>query len=128
MRQLKFPTYEYIKSLPKICKKSEYKYNIGLPLEYEWKLFNTPISVEGTLSYNLDGSGYIFFDVYESGYSGENSLGLALKLNKTNYAKLCNHAQRVYESFYEALDKDCSADWEDYTDIINDNAKKYRII
>lgn len=114
MRQLKFPTYEYIKSLPKICKESEYKYLIGLPNEYEWKLFDTPTSVEGVLSYNLDGSGYIFFDVYEGGYSGENDLGLAVKFNKSNYQKLCKHAQNIFDGFYEALDRDCSDSWENY--------------
>lgn len=119
MRQLKFPEYEYIKSLPTICTKSENDYDIGLPLEYEWKLFDTPVSVEGTLSYNLDGSGYIFFDVWEDGYTGQNDLGLAVKLNKANYKKLCKHAQNIFEGFYEALDKDCSADWEDYLSEVN---------
>ena len=119
MRQLKFPTYEYIKSLPKICTKSEYKYNIGLPLEYEWKLFDTPVSVEGVLSYNLDGSGYIFFDVLESGYTNENNLGVAVKFNKTNYMKICKHAQNIFEGFYETLDRDCSDGWEDYINEVN---------
>ena len=119
MRQLKFPTYDYIKSLPKVCTKSKYKYLIGLPNEYEWTLFNTPTSVVGTLSYNLDGDGYIHFDVWESGYTGENDLGLAVKFNKVNYAKLCRHAQNIFEGFYEALDRDCSADWEDYIHEVN---------
>ena len=119
MRQLKFPTYEYIKSLPKTCTKSEYKYNIGLPLEYEWKIFDTPTSIQGTISYNLDGSGYIFFDVWELGYTGENNLGLAVKFGKNNYKKLCKHAQNIFEGFYEALDRDCSDEWEDYINEVN---------
>jgi hypothetical protein len=114
MRQLKFPEYEYIKSLPKICTKSEYNYEIGLPLEYEWKLFDTPVNVRGTLSYNEDGSGYICFDVWEDGYTGQNDLGLAVKLNKANYKKLCKHAQIIFNSFIEALDRDCSYTWVDY--------------
>ena len=114
MRQLKFPEYEYIKSLPKVCKNSEYDYEIGLPLEYEWKLFDTPVDVEGVLKYNLDGSGYIFFDVMEAGYCDQNTLGLAVKFNKANYKKLCKHAQNIFDGFYEALDRDCSTYWEDY--------------
>ena len=114
MRELKFPTYEYIKSLPTICEESEHEYLIGLPLEYEWKLFYTPVSAEGILSYNLDGDGYIYFDVWENGYTGMNDLGLAVKFNKTNYKKLCKHAQYIFNGFYEALGRDCSADWEDY--------------
>ena len=114
MRQLKFPPYEYIKSLPTVCTESEYDYEIGLPLEYDWKLFDTPTSVHGSLSYNEDGSGFIFFDVWEGGYTGENDLGMRCKLNKANYAKICKHAQRVFEDFYRELDKDCSWQWEKY--------------
>ena len=108
MRQLKFPPYEYIKSLPKWDKEED------VPLRYCWRLFDTPTSVCGTLSYNEDGSGFIFFDVWEGGYTGQNYLGLTLKFNKVNYAKICKHAQEVLEDFYRALDKDWSASWEKY--------------
>lgn len=109
MRQLKFPTYEYIKSLPKTSKDyKDYYY------EYNWKLFATPTGDEGVISYNLDGEGWIYFDVFEDDYSEENSLGLTLKFNKANYAKICKHAQHVYEEFCKALDKDYSQDWEKY--------------
>ena len=114
MRQLKFPSYEYIKSLPRTIKESEDKYEIGLPLKYEWTLFDTPIYTPGVLSYNDDGSGYIFFDVWEGGYTGMNDLGLALKFNKSNYAKICKHAQNVYEEFYRELNVDYSDSWEKY--------------
>ena len=114
MRQLKFPTYEYIKSLPCICKESEYNCEIGLPLEYSWTLFDTPASVYGRFSYNEDGSGWIFFDVMESGYCDHNNLGMRCKFNKVNYAKICQHAQRVFEDFYRALDTDWSDSWENY--------------
>ena len=108
MRQLKFPPYEYIKSLPKWDKEED------LPKQYRWLLFDTPTSVHGTLSYNEDGDGFLYFDVWEGGYTGENYLGLALKCNKANYAKICKHAQEIFEEFYEALDEDCSKYWEEY--------------
>ena len=108
MRQLKFPTYEYIKSLPLTNKEDEIN-------EYDWTLFETPTSVYGRFSYNEDGTGYLYFDVMEDGYCDHNRLGLGLKFNKQNYSKLCKHAQKVFESFYEELDKDCSDCWEDYT-------------
>ena len=109
MRQLKFPTYEYIKSLPKHKKDDKDYY-----YEYDWKLFRLPINVEGVISYNLTGEGFIYFDVFEGGYSEVNCFGLALKFNKANYAKICKHAQKVYEEFYKALDEDCSRYWEEY--------------
>ena len=114
MRQLKFPDYEYIKSLPTVCTDSKNKYEVGLPLEYDWTLFHTPTSVYGRFSYNEDGNGYIHFDVMEDGYCDHNRLGKGVKFNKANYTKLCKYAQEVFESFYTALDYDCSAGWEDY--------------
>lgn len=109
MRQLKFPTYEYIKSLPKTFKNNKDYY-----YEYDWKLFATPTGDEGVISYNLNGEGWIYFDVFEDGYSGVNSLGLTLKFNKANYAKICKHAQKVFEEFYKALDEDYSQYWKKY--------------
>ena len=85
-----------------------------MPKLYRWRLFDTPTSVCGTLSYNEDGCGFIFFDVWENGYTGQNYLGLALKFNKANYAKICKHAQKVFEEFYRKLDKDYSWQWEKY--------------
>ena len=114
MRQLKFPEYEYIKSLPKCQRKDKDIY-----YEYRWKLFDTPVDAEGVLSYNLDGSGFIFFDVFEGGYSNMNDFGLAVKFNKKSYTKLCKHAQNIFEGFYEALDRDCSNEWEDYINEVN---------
>ena len=108
MRHLDFPSYEYIKSLTKFEKDRE------TSREYRWLLFDTPVSVQGTISYNEDGEGYIFFDVWENYYTGQNDLGLSLKFNKTNYKAICRHAQEVFESFYKALDRDCSSEWEDY--------------
>ena len=116
MRHLKFPTYEYIKSLP--------RHRVGdedAVLEYAWRLFELPIDADGTLSYNEDGDGYIRFDVFEGGFSGMNRLDLALKFNKTNYGKICKHAQEVFESFYHALDTDWSASWEKYGENNNEN-------
>lgn len=109
MRQLKFPTYEYIKSLPK-----ENKAHDGYYYEYDWKLFATPTGDEGIISYNIEGEGWIYFDVFEDGYSEVNHLGLVLKFNKVNYLKICKHAQKVYEEFYKALDEDYSQYWEKY--------------
>lgn len=106
MRQLKFPPYEYIKSLPRKRNGSD-MFN-----EYTWKLFDTPVRVYGRFSYNEDDSGWIFFDVMEGGYCDRNSLGMRCKLNKANYAKICKHAQKVYEEFYRELDRDCSWQWE----------------
>ena len=106
MRRLKFPPYEYIKSLPTWDKEKD------LPREYDWLLFDTPTSVHGSLSYNEDDSHFVFFDVWEGGYTGENDLGMRCKLNKTNYAKICKHAQKVFEEFYRELDKDYSWQWE----------------
>lgn len=108
MRQLKFPSYEYIKSLPTYDKDTD-TYE-----KYDWLLFQTPADVYGRFSYNEDGEPYIYFDVMEGGYTGKNYLGRSVKFNKSNYAKLCNHAQKVFESFYEALDEDCSKYWDEY--------------
>ena len=106
MRQLKFPTYEYIKSLPTGGQDGDF---FG---EYTWTLFHTPTSVYGRFSYNEDDSGWIFFDVMEDGYCDHNNLGMQCKFNKANYAKICKHAQKVYEDFYRELDKDYSWQWE----------------
>ena len=43
-----------------------------------------------------------------------NYLGKALKFNKSNYAKICKHAQNVLDDFYRALDADYSTSWEKY--------------
>lgn len=113
MRQLKFPSYEYIKALPKFEEDHE------VPREYRWVLFDTPTSTYGTMSYNEDGEGYLFFDVWEDGYTGMNDLGISRKFNKTNYKTVCKHAQEVFESFYKTLDADCSWMWEDYNELGN---------
>ena len=107
MRQLKFPEYEYIKSLPKRNSKGHW-------FTYSWTLFDTPTDVYGRISYNEDDDNFIFFDIMEDGYCDHNTLGLSVKFNKANYKKLCKHAQKIFESFYEALDKDCSVYWKDY--------------
>lgn len=107
MRKLKFPSYEYIKSLPRFNEDDD-TYN-----KYDWLLFQTPVDVYGRFSYNEDGEPYICFDVMEDGYSEMNDLGMSVKFNKSNYAKLCNHAQKIFESFYEALDEDCSKYWDE---------------
>ena len=109
MRQLKFPPYEYIKSLPKVDEDDDDCF-----IKYDWVLFTTPVDVYGRLSYNEDDSGYIYFDVMEDGYCDQNQFGIGLKFNKKNYAKLCKHAQKVFESFYKELDTDCSEQWEKY--------------
>lgn len=108
MRQLKFPPYEYIKSLPKTEEGTDFF------KDYYWTLFDTLTSVYGRLSYNEDGSGFLFFDILEGGYVDKNNLGLALKCNKANYAKICKHAQKVFEDFYRELDVDYSDQWEKY--------------
>ena len=107
MRKLKFPSYEYIKSLPTYDKDTDtYK-------EYDWLLFQMPTSTYGRFSYNEDGEPYIYFDVMECGYCDKNYLGMSVKFNKVNYEKICKHAQKVFESFYEALDEDCSENWDE---------------
>lgn len=105
MRQLKFPRYEYIKSLPTYDKDTD-TYE-----EYDWTLFETPVDVYGRFTYNEDGEPYIHFDVMEYGFCDTNNLGMCVKFNKANYTKICKHAQKVFEIFYEELDKDCSDYW-----------------
>lgn len=100
MRQLTFPTYEYIKSLPVEDKET------GCYHRYNWILFETPMRVDGRLTYNDNDSRMIYFDVYEGGYAGMNTLGIELNLTKANYAKVCKHAQKVFEGFYKTLDED----------------------
>ena len=99
MRKLKFPSYKYIKSLPR-------------GEEYDWILFETPASAYGQIRYNEDSSGWIYFDVVEYGYVETNNLGLALKFNKTNYEKICEHAQEVFDDYYDYLEKDCTYMWD----------------
>lgn len=100
MRQLTFPTYEHIKSLPREDEET------GFYHDYYWLLFETPVNVDGRLTYNDGDRGMISFDVFEGGYSGMNGLDMELKFTKANYAKVCKHAQRVFEDFYKALDED----------------------
>lgn len=107
MRQLKFPSYEYIKSLPTYSKDTD-TYE-----DYDWLLFETPTSVYGRFSYNEDDNHHIYFDVMEDGYCDHNTLGMCVKFNKANYKKICKYAQEVFESFYEALDEDCSEYWDE---------------
>ena len=118
---LSFPPYEWIKALPK-TKLTHYRErdtgkikSSTLPQEYEFTLFRTPVSVYGRLSYNEDGDGFINFDVMESGYCGENSLGKCLKFNKVNYRKICDYAQKVYEYFQQTLLEDTSYSWSGKT-------------
>lgn len=104
MRKLKFPSYEYIKSLPTYDEDN----NVGK--EYDWMLFDTPINIWGILHYK-GGKNYIRFDFYVGGYT-EDDFCWSGRLNEENYKKLCKHAQKVFESIYEALDEDCSKYWE----------------
>lgn len=100
MRQLTFPTYEHLKSLPTEDKETEcYHY-------YCWTLFETPVNVDGRLTYNDNDSRMLYFDVFEGGYSGMNDFSIGLKLTKSNYVKVCKHAQKVFESFYQELDRE----------------------
>ena len=118
MKELKFPPYEWLKALPlkrEVMRKDTFtgkQYKDEEHCEYKFTLFDTPVFAYGQLSYNEDDSRYVYFDVMESGYSGMNDYGLALKLNKENYKKICEHAQEVYEMFYRELDKDESWQWD----------------
>lgn len=118
MRKLNFPSYEWLKALP-LKRMHTYASRITgetweeeVPCEYKFTLFDTPVDVYGRLSFNEDDSRYLYFDVMEDGYSGRNDWGLALKFNKTNYQKICKHAQEIYEMFYRELDKDMSCQWD----------------
>ena len=118
MKELKFPSYEWLKALPLKRTCTFTNRAIGetwedeVYCEYKFILFDTPVYVYGQLSYNEDDSRYIYFDVMENGYSGMNNLGLALKFNKENYRKICEHAQKVYEMFYKELEADKSWQWD----------------
>lgn len=116
MKELKFPSYEWLKALPL---KRTYTHRNGNDsweteehYEYKFTLFDTPVFVYGQFSYNEDDSRYIYFDVMENGYSNMNNYGLALKFNKKNYQEICKHAQEVYKMFYRELDKDMSWQWD----------------
>lgn len=117
MKQLKFPSYEWIKALPlkrtvtHTDRISGDAWEDEEHCEYKFTLFDTPVYAYGQLSYNEDDSGYIYFDMMENGYSNMNYYGLALKFNKKNYQKICKHAQEIYEMFYRELDKDVSYQW-----------------
>ena len=118
MKELKFPSYEWLKALPlkrEIMRKDTFsgkQYKDEEPCEYKFTLFDTPVNVFGQLSYNENDSRYIFFDVIENWHTNMNNLGIALKFNKVNYQKICKYAQEVYEMFYRELDKDLSYQWE----------------
>ena len=106
MRKLKFPKYEYIKSLPLEDDDECIQY-------YKWDLFSLPINVVGRLSYNVEGDGLIYFDVFENGYTGVNEFTLGHTLTKANYKEICKYAQSVLDEFYAELDVDYSEDdWE----------------
>lgn len=104
MRNLTFPTYEHLKSLPTEDKET------GCYHYYCWTLFETPVNVNGKLTYNDNDSRMLYFDVFEGGYAGMNDLSIGLKFTKSNYAKVCKYAQKVFESFYKALDEDPQRD------------------
>ena len=118
MKELKFPSYEWLKALPLkrtrtfTDRANGETWEDEIHCEYKFTLFDTPVYVYGQLSYNEDDSRYIYFDVMENGYSNMNNLGLALKFNKENYQKICKHAQEIYEMFYRELDKEMSWQWE----------------
>jgi len=120
MKELKFPSYEWLKALPLkrtrtyTDRTSGKSWKDEVHCEYKFTLFDTPVYVYGQLSYNEDDSRHIYFDVIENGYTNMNNLGLALEFNKVNYQKICKYAQEVYEMFYRELDKDVSYQW-DYT-------------
>lgn len=97
--KLKMPPYEWLKSLPK-------------DKGHFITLFDTPTSVYGRITLYEDGFKVIHFDVMECGYCDKNHLGLSLKFNKKNYAKICRHAQEVYANFFFALRCDMSYKWE----------------
>ena len=98
MRKLKFPKYEYIKSLPLEDDDECIQY-------YKWNLFSLPI--------NVDGDGLIYFDVFENGYTGVNEFTIGRTLTKANYKEICKYAQSVLDKFYAELDIDYSEDdWE----------------
>lgn len=117
MRELKFPSYEWLKALPLKRKymhtsRDGDSWEMEEHCEYTFRIFDTPVYVYGQFSYNEDDSKSIYFDVMENGYSDKNSFGLALKFNKKNYNEICKHAQKVYEMFYNELDKDESWQWD----------------
>ena len=117
MKQLQMPPYEWLKALPlkRTVTRSDrngHTWKEKEPCQYSFIVFNTPIFAFGHISYNEDDSRHIFFDVFEQGHTGMNDYGMALKFNKTNYKKICKHAQEVYEMFYRELDKDMSWQWE----------------
>lgn len=117
MKELKFPSYEWLKALPltrTYTHTDRYgdSYELEEYCEYKFTLFDTPVFAYGQLSYNEDDSRYIYFDIMENGYSNMNNYGLALKFNKANYQKICKHAQEMYGMFYRELDKDMSWQWE----------------
>lgn len=102
MRKLKFPSYEYINSLD--FKSKEY---------YDWILFELPVNVYGRFYCACEeGDKIIYFDVVENGECDVNVLGMNFYFNEKNYKEICEHAQKIFESFYKALDKDCSHYWE----------------
>lgn len=116
---LKFPPYEWFKALP--LKREVERFDHGTKkyfkttehCEYTLPLFRTPTSVYGRFSYNEDDSRFIYFDVMEDGYCDHNErLNMRLKFNKTNYEKICKHAQEVYEEFQRDLLSDLSYLWE----------------
>lgn len=120
MKELKFPSYEWLKALPlkrtytHTSRWDGSSYEMEEHCEYDFILFDTPVRAYGRLSYNEDDSRFLYFDVMEDGYSNMNNYGLALKFNKENYKKICKHAQEIYEMFYRELDADKSWQW-DYT-------------
>lgn len=114
--QLKFPTYEWLRALPKVKTVSHVDRSGKLiyqesTCEYSIVLFTTPTSVYGRFSYNEDGDGFLCFDVMEDGFCDHNRFGKALKFNRANYKLLCAHAQHVYEEFQRELFADQSYHW-----------------
>lgn len=115
--KLKFPTYEFLKSLPRTHRVTHVTRQGGIyehdeHLEYSITLFSTPVSVYGRFTLNEDDTGMIFFDVMEDGYCDHNNFGRRMKFNKKNYAAICKYAQSVYDMFINELEQDLSDQWE----------------
>ncbi len=109
--KLKFPTYEYIKSLP-------LKDEGGEDAEYNFVLFKVHEHVYCRFTYNEDGYKGFHLDLMCDGFCDKLLIGCHknfYRMNKKDYKLMCEHAEILYNEIMGNLvnsNEIESEDWE----------------
>ena len=113
--KLKFPTFDYIKSLPLTDGKD--RYGGDVIKEYYFTLFEVYGSIYCRFTYNEDGNERFYLDLMQDGYSdhsGYSSPKSIYECTESDYKLLCEHAQMLYDEILGNLlnsNNECSERW-----------------